>query len=76
MTRLQKFFSKILPVAWAKNMEAESRQWMVRCPCGYEKSVWELGGIRWKARGNPHQLRQCPQCGQRTWHTITRQTSP
>ena len=75
MTGLQKFFTKILPAAWAKDMQAESRQWMVRCTCGYEQSVWELGGIRWKAKGNPKQLRRCPQCGQQTWHTITRKTN-
>jgi ribosomal protein S27E len=38
----------------AAEMEAESRTWMVRCrKCGNERSVWEMGGLRYKARGRP-----------------------
>jgi hypothetical protein len=63
--------------ATAARMEAESRNWMIRCPaCGYERSVWETGGIRYKASGTTRQLRQCPQCGERTWHTIYRREGP
>lgn len=53
-------------------MEAESRSWMARCACGFARSIWELGGIRWKATGQPRQYLSCPQCGQRSWHTVTR----
>lgn len=72
MTSIQQFFMAILPVNWAQDLQAESQTWMLRCTCGYERSIWEMGGIRWKARGNPRQLRVCPQCSQRTWHTIYR----
>ena len=27
-------------------LEADSRDWMVQCPCGHERSVWEIGGVR------------------------------
>lgn len=54
-------------------MEAESREWLVRCPaCGAEPSVWELGGIRYKARGTKKQFRRCPACRQFGWHTVYR----
>jgi hypothetical protein len=54
-------------------MEAESREWMDRCgACGYEQSVWDLGGIQWKAAGTSRQYRGCPNCGRRSWHTIYR----
>ncbi len=54
-------------------MEAESRSWMARCPhCCAEKSVWELGGIRWKAAGSPSTLLRCQACGKTAMHTITR----
>jgi hypothetical protein len=56
-------------------MEAESRSWMVRCDCGFERSVWDMGGIRWKARGRSRNYLKCPGCGQYTWHTITRKPS-
>lgn len=52
-------------------MEAESRQWMVKCPnCNFERSIWDMGGIRYKAAGNPKVLRVCPNCSQRHWLTI------
>lgn len=64
---------RFVPRSWAASMEAESREWMVRCgACGYERSVWDLGGIRWKAAGTSKQYRRCPSCGQRSWHTIYR----
>jgi hypothetical protein len=74
MTTIQRFLTKILPRSKAEAMKAESLSWMVKCTCGYEQSVWELGGIRWKAKGNPKQLRLCSKCGQRTWHTFFRKT--
>jgi hypothetical protein len=37
-------------------MRAESLRWMIRCECGFERSMWEVGGVRWKARGNPSSL--------------------
>ena len=56
-------------------MEAHSRAWLVQCPnCGHERSLWEIGGIRYKAAGNPRtrtRLR-CPSCGQSGWHRISR----
>ena len=70
MSFMQKLFVAILPRKWAESMEAESRRWMARCPCGFERSVWELGWIRWKAAGRDHQYVSCPQCGQSHWHTL------
>jgi hypothetical protein len=72
MTFIQKFFTAVLPHAWAEDMRAESQQWMLRCTYGFERSIWEVGGIRWKASGSPRRLMRCPQCGQRTWHTLNR----
>ena len=38
-------------------MEAESRQWMMQCPnCNFERSVWEMGGVRWKSAGSQKRL--------------------
>lgn len=64
----QRLFKRLLPTSWSTSMEADSRQWMLRCPCGQEQSVWERGGIRWKASGNPKRLLPCTKCGQNTWH--------
>jgi hypothetical protein len=41
----------------------------MKCPkCEFEESYWDLGGIRWKAKGNSRNLRKCPNCGERSWH--------
>jgi hypothetical protein len=74
MTFIQRFFTAVLPRSWAEDMRAESLSWMLRCTCGFERSIWDAGGIRWKAKGRPRRLLVCPQCGQRTWHTIDRKS--
>ncbi len=72
MTFLQQLLTEVLPKTWAEDMQAESLTWMVRCPCKFERSIWEIGGIRWKAKGSPRRRLVCPKCGQRTWHTVYR----
>lgn len=63
MSLVQNLLMKILPVRWAQEMEAESRSWRVRCPCGREKSIWDLGGVRWKASGARTFYGVCTECG-------------
>jgi DNA-directed RNA polymerase subunit RPC12/RpoP len=78
-SRSQRLITKLVPRSWAASMETESRAWMVRCrSCGFERSIWELGGIRWKATGSKLTWGRCPHCGKRGWHTIYRrdQTEP
>jgi hypothetical protein len=70
MNWVQRFFMAIFPRSWAASMEADSRRWMCQCPCGHERSMWDLGGIRWKAAGQPRRWLRCPACGHRTWHRI------
>jgi len=72
MNTLQRMLSKILPRSWFAAIKAESRVWMVRCRCGFARSLWDAGGIRGKASGTAHWLTRCPQCGQRSWHMISR----
>jgi len=76
MSLSQKIFMAILPKKWAENMAEESRRWMVHCPCGYERSVWEMGGIRWKAAGKDNQYVYCPHCGKSHWHSIYYKMQP
>jgi uncharacterized Zn finger protein len=53
------------------DVEAESRQWMVQCPCGFERSVWDLGGVRYGARSRGKKvLRRCTECGRFRWHRV------
>ncbi|UCC63499.1 MAG: hypothetical protein JSV36_00075 [Anaerolineae bacterium] len=73
MSFFQELLQAILPQRVVGEMEAESRSWMLRCgACGLERSVWDTGGVRWKAAGRPSRLVRCPQCARVTWHTMYR----
>lgn len=70
---LRDFLTNRAPKRVASDMDAESRMWMVRCRrCGHERSVWELGGVRYKARGRPKTLVRCRRCGRIRWADIYR----
>jgi ribosomal protein S27E len=73
LSRTQLFFTRLVGAETAAAMEAHSRAWLVRCPnCGHERSIWDLGGIRYKAVGNQRTLMRCEQCGKRGWHSVYR----
>src|SRR3954453_962576 len=63
MGKLQEILATLLPDAWAASLESESRAWRMRCPCGAETSIWDMGGIRWMAAGSPRRIGRCGQCG-------------
>ena len=65
MTKIQKLFAAIFPGPMADAMKAESKAWKIRCcTCGAEKSVWDAGGIRYKARSTgKYTMIRCPKCG-------------
>jgi hypothetical protein len=63
MNLIQRTIIALLPQRWAAVIEAESRAWRMRCDCVQESSVWEMGGMRYKARGNPRRLARCIHCG-------------
>ena len=74
---VQRLFTALLPPKWAEDMEADSRRWRLLCPkCGYERSFWDIGGIRWKATGNQRNLMRCPNCGEVSWHKAYRREEP
>jgi hypothetical protein len=65
---IQRFFLAIFPRSWAASMEADSRAWKLICEkCGHQQSFWEIGGIRWKAKGNQRNYRRCAACGELSW---------
>lgn len=74
---VQRFFTSLVSPERAAEMEADSRRWMLQCPeCGYERSFWDIGGIRYKAVGNQRNLMRCTNCGRRTWHKAYRREDP
>lgn len=69
------FMQKLMQMISSKQgfevMERESKTWMVQCSnCKFERSIWELGGIRSSATGKPKTYMKCSNCNQATWHTI------
>lgn len=66
MTLTQKFVTTVLPKSWSQAIQAESQRWLLRCPaCGDVRSIWDVGGVRFKARSTGKVVRiWCPQCGQ------------
>ncbi len=69
MTRAQRMITRLL-FPFAESIERHSRSWQVTCSCGYSKSVWERGGVRWLAAGKPRTWGKCSACSERTWHRI------
>jgi hypothetical protein len=63
MGLIQSLVKTLLPAATAARIEAESREWMMRCPDGHEISVWDAGGVRAGAAGKPSTAARCPGCG-------------
>jgi DNA-directed RNA polymerase subunit M/transcription elongation factor TFIIS len=67
----QKLIQMISSKPGLEAMQKESKTWMVQCSnCKYEKSIWDLGGIRSGAAGNPKTYMKCTNCQQRNWHNI------
>lgn len=70
MGRIQQFFQRLFPQS-AKELQAESKTWMLCCRvCGHERSYWEAGGIRWGASGTKYIWYACPNCQRRRWHKV------
>ena len=52
-------------------MERESRLWKAECPnCRADTPLWEMGGVRYRAAGEPKKRMRCPACGQTGWLRI------
>jgi predicted RNA-binding Zn-ribbon protein involved in translation (DUF1610 family) len=64
-------FLRLLGPEGAAAAEAESRAWLVTCPnCGFSRSVWDTGGVRYKASGTSRWGMRCPECGQTGFHLV------
>lgn len=76
MSFWHKLFGSLVSEQTFKDMEAESRLWVLQCPsCGHEISFWEIGGIRYKAYSKgKRMLRRCKQCGKIKWQKVYKKT--
>ena len=74
MSRLslaQRIVTSLLP-GRADEIERQSREWFIVCPsCGLERTYWDIGGVRYKARSRGKRLGlRCPSCGKRSMHPV------
>jgi hypothetical protein len=74
MSREHRFLRFILPAKAFSAVRAGTKKWLAECPCGYKRDVWDSGGVRYKAAGEPRKLGYCPGCGKSTMHKIRRKT--
>jgi predicted RNA-binding Zn-ribbon protein involved in translation (DUF1610 family) len=72
---VQRLVTRLMP-GRAAEIERESRQWDVACPrCGDTRSVWDLGGIRYKAASKGKRIgTTCPECGERGLFDVVRRS--
>ncbi|MFC1735583.1 hypothetical protein ACFL1X_05660 [Candidatus Hydrogenedentota bacterium] len=75
MAAAHKFLKFILPNRAFEAVKAGTRQWLMECKCGNKRDVWDEGGVRYKAVGEPRQYHLCPKCGKGTWHKIRKKTT-
>jgi DNA-directed RNA polymerase subunit RPC12/RpoP len=56
----------------ADEIERQSRAWFIVCPnCGFERTYWDIGGVRYKARSRGKRIgMRCPSCDKRAMHGV------
>ena len=63
LQRLVLGITSVVSTDMAAEMAADSRRWVWECRnCGHRRSVWEMGGIRYKGSGGERQLETCSAC--------------
>lgn len=71
LSRIQRLFARLVDQPTFAAMEAHSRAWRVRClNCSHARSIWALGGIRYKASGTSLTRLNCPSCGKTGAHRL------
>lgn len=69
-----RFLKFILPAKAFAAVRAGTKEWLAECPCGHKRDIWDSGGVRYKATGEPRCLGYCPACRKNTMHKIRKKT--
>lgn len=71
--RLRDLIFRFMSPTHRREAEADSRAWFMTCgKCGKVSSIWDIGGVRYKAVGRPRSWFWCPACNKGSWSTIQR----
>ena len=61
---LRDFILRFMSPKLRADVEADSRKWIATCPrCQRTNSMWDVGGMRFRAVGRPSTLVRCMHCG-------------
>ena len=66
MSRIQRLVRYFVSAKTFAAMEADTRQWLLTCiTCGTGHDLWDMGGIRYRSKGNPVTMTRmpCTTCG-------------
>ena len=75
LSKTQKSIKKLSSDKKFEKIKAESKQWCFTCECGKESSIWDTGGIRYKASGQPKKRLICPHCQEIKWMKLYKKDS-
>ena len=70
-----RFLKFILPAKAFAAVRTGTKQWFSECPCGHKLDLWDAGGVRYMAAGEPRQFGRCSACGKTTMHKIRKKTA-
>jgi hypothetical protein len=76
MSLFQWLTKQFVPAKTYVAMEAESRLWVMDCPCGHATSIWDMGGIRYRAAGQPVRAGRCAVCRSKFTGTVRKIALP
>lgn len=69
-----RFLKFILPAKAFAAVREGTKLWLAECPCGHKQDIWDSGGVRYKAAGEPTRLGRCSACGKSTLQKIRKKT--
>ena len=69
-----RFLKFIFPAKAFAAVRAGTKEWLAECSCCHKRDVWDSGGIRYKAAGEPRRLGYCPDCRSSTMQRIRKKT--
>ena len=69
-----RFLRRVLPLRAFAAVRAGTKEWLAACPCGHKRDIWDYGGVRYKATGEPLRLLRCPACGRMSMHRVRKKT--
>jgi len=76
LSRAQKIIRWFTSKALFEKMEQDSKLWIFDCECGQTSSIWDIGGIKYKAKGYSRSLTKCPRCQKNAMRKIYKKDSP